>query len=131
MECEDDLILPKHLPLPTMAAFLDSQTHEPDRRETFNEPSSSAAGGVSETHQDLLSELIRTLPANWRDLPYREVFACYERAFDRIYLPRLIIKHHHNVTKATKAASIDKKTFAQHWRDAGLPPLRGKGQPDE
>lgn len=131
MECEDELILPKHLPLATMAAFSSSQTSESDRPKSSSEPHNSLPGDVPDTYQELFRELISNLPANWRDLPYKEMFVLYERAFDRIYLPQLISKHHHNVTQATKAISIDKKTFAQHWRAAGLPPLRGKGQPDE
>lgn len=131
MECEDELILPKHLPLPTMAAFLASETQESGRLKPPSESPDSTAGEVHDPYQELLSEVARTLPSNWRDLPYKDVFDYYERAFDRIYLPQLINKHHHNVTKATKAMGIDKKTFAQHWRDAGLPPLRGKGPPDE
>jgi DNA-binding NtrC family response regulator len=134
IECDGALILPQHLPLSTMGVFL---THEDQATLTSDslgtpDQQSNGADALADAHQDLFRELTRALPQNWRDLPYKQVLEQYERAFDRIYLPRLIERHRHNVTRATKAAGVDKKTFAQHWKDAGLPPLRTEeGEPHE
>jgi DNA-binding NtrC family response regulator len=136
MGCDGDLILPQHLPLTTMGTFLayeDQATHtNAARRNISDEHQKEDADTQVDVHQELYRELARALPENWRDLPYKQALEKYDRAFDRIYLPRLIERHRHNVTKATKAAGVDKKTFAQHWKDAGLPPLRvEEGEPHE
>lgn len=127
IECDGELILPQHLPLSTMGDFLTKADEfsknelEPEgRNNKFNDQQSGA-------HDELFNELLQTLPENWRDLPYKQALEYYERAFDRVYLPNLIENHRHNVTKATKSAGVDKKTFAQHWKNAGLPPLRSSG----
>jgi hypothetical protein len=72
---------------------------------------------------ELLGELARLLPEDWLYLPYREAAKPYGQAFDRIYLRRLLDRHRHNLTAATIAAGLDRKTFREHWKNAGLPPL--------
>lgn len=126
VECDGDLILPRHLPLSEMYKSLAPEDEQPDSDFSAGRGKSDKAG--TGDHDELFRELTELLPENWRDLPYKEAVEHYERAFDRVYFPNLIRNHHHNVTKATKAARIDKKTFAQHWKNAGLPPLRGEGE---
>lgn len=130
VECEGNLILPKHLPLSTMGEFLITKdvSAKVDSK-TFNQEN-NFNNLQSEPHDELFQELIKLLPQNWRDLPYKEALELYERAFDRVYLPNLFKVHQYNVTKATKTAGIDKKTFAQHWKNAELPSLR-KEESDE
>lgn len=125
MECDGEWILPQHLPLQTMAAFLEEEIRPPANGPGAPEQSPD---GVDQTppnaYHELFRELARYLPENWRDLPYKEVSERYEQAFDRVYLPRLLQHYRHNKTRAAKAAGVTKKTFDQHWKDAGLPPLR-------
>jgi two-component system nitrogen regulation response regulator NtrX len=131
IECDGELILPQHLPLLAMAGFLsqeDPATLSNAQPNVSELKSDEAANEMTDMHQKLFCELTRVLPANWHCLPYKQVFEKYEHAFDRIYLPRLIERYHHNVTRATKAAEMDRKTFAQHWKDAGLSPLRAEGE---
>ncbi|HYG82380.1 MAG TPA: sigma-54 dependent transcriptional regulator [Pyrinomonadaceae bacterium] len=127
IQCDGEVILPRHLPLTMMGGLLASEEQEPSAGAasgTADQPSNGAPDAAASAHQELFRELARSLPANWRDLPYKQMVEQYGRAFDRIYLPYLIERHRHNVTRATRAAGVDKKTFAQHWKDAGLPPLR-------
>lgn len=137
MQCDGDFILPRHLPLPTMGTFLDGNDEPRSKNESsdapFAEPefNNTQAASPTVSHQELFSELARTLPHNWLELPYKQVTERCEHALDRIYLPHLIKQHKHNVTKATKAAGVDKKTFAQHWKAAGLSPLRSEEGDDK
>lgn len=130
MACDSNLILPQHLPLSTMGTFLTDEDQGMRTSAASLNISGEQQNGTAETqmdtHGELFRELTRILPENWRDLPYKQALEKYDRAFDRIYLPRLIERHRHNVTRATKAAGVDKKTFAQHWKDAELPPLRAE-----
>jgi DNA-binding NtrC family response regulator len=127
IECDGEYILPHHLPLKSMSVFLNlehaetTETHAPSNNGNY---SPSAHEPQSQSHHKLFDELEHALPQNWLELPYKEVAELCQRAFDRTYLPPLIARHRHNLTKATKAAGVDKKTFDKHWRDAGLPPLR-------
>jgi DNA-binding NtrC family response regulator len=125
IESDGKLILPQHLPLPTMGVFLNNDEPSTSSAEASatSEPSGTA---YSSNYQELFEEVMKSLPPNWQDLPYKEVAERFQRAFDRIYLNRLVDRYHHNVTRATKAAGVDKKTFVQHWRAAGLPPLRSE-----
>jgi two-component system nitrogen regulation response regulator NtrX len=128
IQCKGELILPKHLPLAMMGGLLPNENQEP----STGQLSKGAPAVPTSAHQELFLELSRSLPANWRDLPYKQMVEKYGHAFDRIYLPSLIERYRHNLTRATKAAGVDKKTFAQHWKDAGLPPLRTEeGDPHE
>lgn len=134
IECDGELILPQHLPLPTMGAFLEYEDHATSPTAGPGGPeqqSKGTADAPSDMHQALFRELARSLPQNWRDLPYKEIFGQYEQSFDRVYFTRLIEIYRYNLTKATKAAGVDKKTFSQHWKDAGLPPLRAEDGGDE
>jgi two-component system response regulator AtoC len=127
IQCDGELILPKHLPLQEMGVLLahDEQALLIDDVPGGPEQRLKDSPDVpTDSHQELFRELAHALPADWRDLPYKQVVEQYGHAFDRVYLPHLIERHHHNVTRATKAAGVDKKTFAQHWKAAGLPPLR-------
>lgn len=128
VECDREWILPKHLPLPTMGAFLEEEAPAAPARP----PDSDGDDSAHEAFQELFRELAHSLPKNWRDLPYKHALAEYERAFDRIYLKRLIERYGHNKSMATKAVGFTTKTFDEHWRRAGLPPLRfRKGGGDE
>jgi DNA-binding NtrC family response regulator len=129
IECDGEWILPQHLPLPTMAVFLAQEVQVSPVNTSFNVSelqSDSTPDALTDAHLELFNELARALPPKWHCLPYKQIFEKYGHSFDRIYLPRLIERHHHNVTRAAKAAGMDKKTFAQHWKDAGLPPLRAE-----
>jgi DNA-binding NtrC family response regulator len=125
MESNGEWILPQHLPLPTMGAFLEEESRpvSPSDGDRLHDDSARAQAGP---YQELFRELSRSLPENWGELPYKEALVQCERAFDRVYLPRLIERYRHNKTRATKAAGVDKKTFDQHWKDAGLSPLRAE-----
>lgn len=128
IDCEGDLILPHHLPLKSMGVFLDPENHRaidariPEVKSSDN--GNSAAAPRNQSDRRLFNELEQALPQNWLELPYKEVAELCQRAFDRTYLPPLIERHRHNLTKATKAAGVDKKTFDKHWKEAGLPLLR-------
>jgi DNA-binding NtrC family response regulator len=120
IESDGNVILPQHLPLPTMGVFL---KHE--GQAVSDSPTSNQSETVyDDNYHELFQELVNSLPANWQKLPYKQVADQCKRAFDRIYLNRLVERYRNNITKATKAAGVDKKTLAQHWRAAGLPPLR-------
>jgi DNA-binding NtrC family response regulator len=116
IQCDRELILPQHLPLTLMGDLL------------AQEDQAAHADAVPDAHGELFRELVRSLPEDWQELPYKQAVEQYGRAFDRVYLPYLIARHRHNVTRAARAAGVDKKTFAQHWRDAGLPPLRAEDE---
>jgi DNA-binding NtrC family response regulator len=130
IECEGELILPQHLPLKSMGVFLTPDDlapgagSQPAPPVTGNGSHPPAPGPHSQSHRALFKELEETLPPNWLELPYKEVAELCQHAFDRTYLPPLIERHRHNLTRATKAAGVDKKTFDKHWKEAGLPPLR-------
>jgi DNA-binding NtrC family response regulator len=129
IHCDGELILPKHLPIPEMGTLL---AHEDQASplgvgpEKSDQRPNGAQDAPTDACQELFRELARALPADWRDLPYKQMVELYGHAFDRIYLPNLMERYRHNVTKAAKVAGVDKKTFAQHWKDAGLPPLRAE-----
>ncbi len=112
IECEGEAILPNHLPLRSMSAFLAS----PDGDEPKIEP--------GQAHEELFMELSASLPENWMELPRREAQQHYERAFDRVYLRRLLERNRYNVKRASEAAGIDPKTLRKRWEDCGLGPLR-------
>lgn len=124
IECEGDAILPRHLPLQSMATFLAPRTQTASQTLTANVETAELQ---NQFPQKLLEELLRLLPMNWLDLGYRESFHPYERAFDRIYLQRRLGCARYNVTQAAKEAGIDSKTFRKRWRDCGLAPL-GAGE---
>jgi DNA-binding NtrC family response regulator len=117
VECEGEMILPHHLPLERMGAFINTEAATP-APETFG-----AAAAEHTVSPELLAELERLLPLNWLDLSYREAAQPYEHAFDRVYLSHLLRHHHHNVTRAATEAGIDAKTFRKRWKECGLPPL--------
>jgi two-component system nitrogen regulation response regulator GlnG len=120
-EGDDETILPPHLPLGRMGAFLDGGP--PPLTVETPDPAMPDGALVPE----LLDELRQSLPSNWLDLPYREAVQPYERAFDRVYLSHLLQRHRHNVTRAASEAGIDAKTFRKRWKECGLPPL-GAGE---
>ena len=127
VEGDGEWILPKHLPLPSMGAFLEGEAPaQPTAPAALAQPPDEGCDAKSShpAFQELFRELVDSLPENWRDLPYKQALAEYERAFDRIYLPRLIERYGHNKSMATKAVGFTTKTFDEHWRRAGLPPLR-------
>ncbi len=122
IECDGEVILPHHLPLQSMGAFLAPQA------QTASQP--AAAAEVTEQPaqhnqpaQKLVEELLRLLPANWLELGYRESLQPYERAFDRVYLQHRLEHARYNITQAAKDSGIDAKTFRKRWKDCGLPPL--------
>jgi DNA-binding NtrC family response regulator len=122
IDCDGEVILPQHLPLQSMGAFLnpESATVTAEAKVAHPSPDNHAAPAA----QKLLDELSHLLPDNWLELPYREAAQPYERAFDRIYLQCLLERWRHNVSRAAAAAGIDAKTFRKKWKECGLPPLR-------
>jgi len=126
IRCDGPLILPSHLPLPTMGTFLGHNDQALDNQ-TDHVPGSQEGNGndwLNDGNRDLFYELEQHLPADWRELPYRRVRECYEKAIDRIYLQFLFDRHDHNVSRSSKAAGLDHKTFRKRWKNAELPPLR-------
>ena len=117
VECDGKFILPQHLPLRRMMAFL-----KPEPATAAPEPEALPAT-LPSVEQELLDELSHLLPSDWLDLPYREAAQPYERAFNRVYLSHLLQRYQHNVTRAATAAGIDVKTFRRRWKECGLPPL--------
>lgn len=121
---EGEVILPRHLPLPQMKSFLDAQRatarQDPERGDAEREPQPAYAA--------LLAEVQKAVPANWLELPYRDVMQPYERAFDRVYLSHLLERCRHNISRAAAEAGVDVKTFRKRWRDCGLPPLGAGGE---
>jgi DNA-binding NtrC family response regulator len=133
IDCDGELILPHHLPLKSMSVFLAAESRDlrhtdpqdPARARNGDAPPAPAES-VNPSHDKLFREIERVLPGNWLELPYKGVADEFQGALDRIYFASLIERYRHNVTKATKAAGVDKKTFDRHWKEAGLPPLRAE-----
>lgn len=123
IECDGEIILPRHLPLPLMRKFLKDKDKPAQDTESQLIPAAPATP-YAEEYEELVRELINSLPTNWEEEPYKNMAEKYQHAFDRIYLQKLIERHRYNITKATKAAKIDKKTFDKHWEASGLPPRR-------
>jgi DNA-binding NtrC family response regulator len=120
---DDDLVLPKHLPLQSMRAFLEGKL--------ANEGQSKTPGRSELPRLRLFEEIEKSLPENWLELSYRETFLSFEHAFDRVYLQYLLERAHHNITRAASEAGVDSKTFRKRWRECGLPSLvLGEGTQD-
>jgi DNA-binding NtrC family response regulator len=122
VECEGEVILPHHLPLERMGAFLGVASEVP--------PVDAPEAAAPETARELFDELRQSLSPKWLELPYREAVQPYERAFDRVYLSHLLRRNRHNVTRAATEAGIDVKTFRKRWKECGLPPL-GAGEEED
>jgi two-component system response regulator AtoC len=118
INCEGEVILPHHLPLQRMGAFLKPKAD--DSSPESLEPSDTE----NPVTQGLFDELNKILPPNWLDLTYREATQPYAHAFDRVYLTHLLNRYKHNLTRAAMAADIDVKTFRKRWKECGLPPLK-------
>jgi DNA-binding NtrC family response regulator len=116
---EGSEILPVDLPLKNMGTLL--ATDLPNQ----GEPPNERADDVSEPGNELVEELLESLPSGWSDLSYRDAAHHFNRALDRVYLKRKLERSRHNVTKAARDAGIDTKTFRKRWKDCGLPPLSG------
>jgi DNA-binding NtrC family response regulator len=118
IECKGKIILPRHLPMQRMNALLpDPPIAESDE----------ATDAPRRDHiADLIYELARSLPADWLTLTHENAFNLYKQSFNRVYLPKIYERHGYNLTAAAKAAGLDPKTFRNYWKEAGLPPLRGK-----
>jgi DNA-binding NtrC family response regulator len=71
------------------------------------------------------------LPDDWLKLTYREAIKFYNQAFDRVYLPNILEQKHGNITQAAKAADLDRKTFREKWKNAGLRSITGELEPPE
>ena len=128
--CMGEIILPQHLPLQIMWAFLSPQT------QTASQPAGTeeapSANQRDKLTQKLLEELLRLLPANWLELGYRESLQPFRRAFDRLYLQYRLERARYNITRAAREAGLDSKTFRKLWKDCGSPPLSaGEEDPDE
>jgi len=119
VEAEGKTILPQHLPLESMGAFLEPEPAAAKSDSTSPE----LQRWLEQLPPELLQELKNLLPENWLSLPYREAIQYYERAFDRVYLAHHLTRSHHKVTRAAEAVCIDTKTFRKKWKDSGLPPL--------
>jgi transcriptional regulator with GAF, ATPase, and Fis domain len=123
LESDGELILPRHLPLSQMKSFLDAKrvTAETNGQEEVGDP------GAQQALATLLLEVQNAVPANWPELPYREAMQHYEKAFDRVYLQRLLERSRYNLSRAAAKAGVDVKTFRKRWKDCGLSPL-GAGE---
>ncbi|HMV50213.1 MAG TPA: sigma-54 dependent transcriptional regulator [Blastocatellia bacterium] len=119
IDCEGDTILPRHLPLPNMVAFM-TPDEEPEP-ETYDAPPSE--NPIAPAYQELVAEVMQALPQNWLQRPYRETARAHESAFDRIYLRHLHERLHGNITRCAAAAGVDTKTFRKRWKECGLSPL--------
>ena len=119
IECDGEVILPQHLPLRNMKAFLQSTEDAPSLETVVQ----TQPGLIDPPYHDLFNEIASHLPGDWIELPYREIARINERAFDRIYLKHALKKAKHNVTRAAAKAGIDVKTFRKRWKDCGLSPL--------
>lgn len=119
IDCDGEVILPQHLPLPNMAAFLAPDSENEAASAIFQQTNNN----LTSPHQELLVEVAKSLPPNWLQLPYREAAQSFERAFDRIYLRHLYDRLRSNIKRAAAAAGIDTKTFRKRWKDSGLPAL--------
>jgi DNA-binding NtrC family response regulator len=116
ISCQDGFIRPQHLPLENMREMLPVAAQAQTAESPQHPP------------PELLNELKRLLPENWLKLSYREASKPHIKAFDRIYLRRMLDEHRGNITRASAAAGLDHKTFRKRWKDAGLPPLTEEGQ---
>jgi len=124
--CDGASILPRHLPLQSMGTLLTTG----DRTIASNaEPTTERE--LAPAQQTLLQELVRSMPENWMDMPYREAAQPYIQAFDRVYLKRKLERWRHNVTQAAKDTGVDGKTFRKRWKEAGLPPLGAEEETDD
>ncbi len=119
LACNEEFVRPRHLPLNRMSAFTEPDAGPTGNSNTLEEFEDSATG-------ELQTQLTDLMKPNWLDLSYRDAFASYEQAFDRVYLSHLLRNHRH-ISRAAAVAGIDVKTFKKRWRDCGLPPLTGAG----
>jgi DNA-binding NtrC family response regulator len=118
IDCNGKIILPRHLPTQSMNALL------PNPGATESDEATDAPR--LDHIEDLIIELTRSLPTEWLTLTHENAFNLCKQAFNRVYLPKIYERHGHNLTAAAKAAGLDPKTFRNYWKEAGLPPLRGK-----
>ena len=102
VECQDEEILPYHLPLSIMAERADTTSQE---------------------------TLRPRWPAHLFRLPQKEAMEEIEKAFDREYLPRVLDEASGNVTRAAAAAALDQKTFRKKWKEADLPEMSHRNLP--
>lgn len=120
IESEGAEILPQHLPLQNMGTLLAAQDQPPAARDAdFVAP-----------RNELVEELLGSLPSDWGDLPYRDAAQHFNRALDRVYLKQRLERAHHNIAKAARDSGIDTKTFRKRWKESGLPPLSGAEESD-
>jgi DNA-binding NtrC family response regulator len=116
--CVGEIILPQHLSMSIIKGLL---------RDAPVTKSDKAADAPRRDHIDaLIDELARSLPADWLTTAHHEAVKSYDQAFDRVYLPKMLERHKHNLKAAAKAADLDPKTFRKRWRESGLPPLGRK-----
>ena len=123
--CEEDVILPRHLPLKSMSALLNSSV------EASIQPVVESFAIQDGEGDALQREIAQSLPDRWLEMPYREAVQFVVQAFDRHYLAQKLARRRHNVTQAAKDAGIDIKAFRRRWKDAGLSPLSAEGDGDE
>jgi two-component system response regulator AtoC len=121
IECEGDTILPRHLPLQTMREFLRDKIQEVPVGPVSSAPGASPRAGP---------EPEAVVAAGGLNEPYKKALAAATRAFDRLYFARMLEHHRHNLARAARAAGLDAKTFRKHYKDCGLPPLRGGKEGD-
>ncbi|HEX8719933.1 MAG TPA: sigma-54 dependent transcriptional regulator [Pyrinomonadaceae bacterium] len=113
-------VLPRHLPLRSMGAFLGLGGEAAP-------PEAGARAPDDAAPSELTAEVESAMPDGWQRMPYREAMLHYERAFDRVYLLRLMERCRYNLTRAAAEAGIDAKTFRKRWKESGLRPL-GAGE---
>jgi DNA-binding NtrC family response regulator len=121
--CEGAEVLPQHLPLHSMGAFLNLDNNDATR--SSQEMTAVPGAPRKENHAKLQQELETSMPESWLTLTYREAFSPYEKAFDRVYLSHLLKSCRYNISKASAIAGIDAKTLRKRWKECGLPSLAG------
>ena len=116
--CDGDTILPQHLPLRSMGAFL-----PPEAPATLGAIATPAGKPGYPLEPELAQEIALQLPDHWLELSYREAIQPYTQAFDRIYFQRLFERSRCSITQAAKEAGMNAKTFRKRWEECGLPSL--------
>jgi DNA-binding NtrC family response regulator len=124
INCNGEVILPRHLPLESMGTLLGAPPVAAERARKED-------AGSFGSPRALLAELLRALPDNWMEMTYRDATQPYIQAFDRVYLQRKLEARRYNITQAARDAGIDAKTFRKRWKEAGLQPLGGEDEAED
>lgn len=114
--------------------------------ETMGEPKMQSAHGVviekSREEREILLEVLEIVRSQQRAAveprpisslsdtiltqPYHEAIQSYIQDFDSVYLKKMLERNHGNITRAAAEARMDRKTFRERWKQAGLPSFTGE-----